>query len=69
MALPTTDDSTAAPNAAKLYFGFVSKSEKELMWSAASMTTCSVNLLRTAGANRAPPPLLKRSNLAALQFE
>jgi len=38
------------------------------MWSAASMTRRSGNLLRTSGENRVPPPL-RRSNLAELQFE
>jgi hypothetical protein len=68
MALPTHDEPSEAPRAAKLYFDFISKSEKELMWSAASMTTRSGNLLRTAGTSRVPPPL-RRSNLAELRFE
>jgi hypothetical protein len=38
------------------------------MWSAASMTTRSGNLLRTSGGGRVPPPL-KRRNLQELRFE
>src|SRR6266536_495532 len=68
MALPTHDETSEAPRAAKLYFDFISKSEKELMWSAASMTTRSGNLLRTSGESRVPPPL-KRRNLEELRFE
>jgi len=68
MALPTHDETSEAPRAAKLYFDFISKSEKELMWSAASMTTRSGNLLRTSGESRVPPPL-KRRNLQELRFE
>jgi flavin-dependent dehydrogenase len=68
MALPTHDENSEAPRAAQLYFDFISKSEKELMWSAASMTTRSGNLLRTAGGSSVPPPL-KRRNLADLRFE
>jgi flavin-dependent dehydrogenase len=68
MALPTHDETSDAPRAAKLYFDFISKSEKELMWSAASMTTRSGNLLRTSGESRTPPPL-KRRNLQELRFE
>jgi flavin-dependent dehydrogenase len=68
MALPTHDETSDAPGAAKLYFDFISKSEKELMWSAASMTTRSGNLLRTSGESRTPPPL-KRRELQELRFE
>jgi flavin-dependent dehydrogenase len=68
MALPVSDNSSEASRGARLYFDFVSKSEKNLMWSAASMTTRSGNLLRTAGPNRLPPPL-KRRNLSELRFE
>jgi len=68
MALPTHDENSEAPRAAKLYFDFISKSEKELMWSAASMTTRSGNLLRTSGESRVPPPL-KRRNLDELRFD
>jgi len=68
MALPTHDETSDAPRAAKLYFDFISKSEKELMWSAASMTTRSGNLLRTSGESRTPPPL-KRRELQELRFE
>ncbi len=68
MALPTHDETSEASRAAKLYFDFISKSEKELMWSAASMTTRSGNPLRTSGESRVPPPL-RRSNLAELRFE
>ena len=68
MALPTHDETSEAPRAAKLYFDFISKSEKELMWSAASMTTRSGNLLRTSSEDRVPPPL-KRRNLAELRFD
>jgi len=38
------------------------------MWSAASMTTRSGNLLRTSGPDHVPPPL-KRRNLEELRFE
>ena len=68
MALPTHDETSDAPGAAKLYFDFISKSEKELMWSAASMTTRSGNLLRTSGESATAPPL-KRRDLQELRFE
>ena len=68
MALPTHDETSDAPRAAKLYFDFISKSEKELMWSAASMTTRSGNLLRTSGSKQGPPPL-RRRELQALRFD
>ena len=44
MALPGVGADT--PEEARQYFDFFSRSEKELMWSAASMTTRSGNLVR-----------------------
>jgi len=67
VALPCRDDSTPAPDAAKVYFDFIPKAEQQLMWSAASMTSRSGNLVRTGGANWMPPPL-KRYDLKALRF-
>jgi hypothetical protein len=68
VALPCRDDSTPAPDAAKVYFDFIPKAEQQLMWSAASMTSRSGNLVRTGGANWMPPPL-KRYDLKALRFQ
>ncbi len=67
MALPVSDGAGDAPDGAKMYFDFFSKSEQELMWSAASMTTRSGNLVRTASDGRAPV-VLKRRQLDALRF-
>ncbi|HTZ36843.1 MAG TPA: NAD(P)/FAD-dependent oxidoreductase [Stellaceae bacterium] len=63
MALPGRGDGKAA---AAAYFDFFSRSEKELMWSAASMTTRSANLVRASAGAGAPP--LKRRRLAELHF-
>jgi flavin-dependent dehydrogenase len=65
MALPGVE--AAAPEGAKTYFDFFSKAEKELMWSAASMTTRSGNLVR-ASNSRGAPPVLKRRQLSGLLF-
>jgi flavin-dependent dehydrogenase len=65
MALPGVE--TDAPQGAKTYFDFFSTAEKELMWSAASMTTRSGNMVR-ASADRGAPAVLKRRELGALQF-
>jgi flavin-dependent dehydrogenase len=65
MALPGVD--AMAPDAAKSHFDFFSRSEKELMWAAASMTTRSGNLVRASGDGDAPP-VLKRRELSGLQF-
>jgi len=65
MALPGVD--TAAPDGARTYCDFVSRAEKELMWSAASMTTRSANLVRTAGSASAPSALRRRA-LESLKF-
>lgn len=66
MALPVNDGATDAPDSAKTYFDFFSTAEKELMWSAASMTTRSGNLVR-AGADR-ERTVLKRQELGSLRF-
>jgi len=68
VALPTADQSLPAPDAAKVFFDFIPESEKQLMWSAASMTMRSGNLVRTGGPNWMPPPL-KRRDLEALRFQ
>jgi flavin-dependent dehydrogenase len=62
MALPGVRP-TGGP---QLYFNFSSKAEKELMWSAAALTTRSRNLVDsvTPGAE----PLLKIRELESLQF-
>jgi len=65
MALPGVE--TDAPDGAKTYFDFFSTAEKELMWSAASMTTRSSNLLRASDSRNAPPAL-KRRELSGLTF-
>jgi flavin-dependent dehydrogenase len=65
MALPGVE--AATPEEARQHFDFFSRSEKELMWSAASMTTRSGNLVR-ASSNGATPSVLKRRELAAIQF-
>lgn len=65
MALPGVD--AAAPEAARTHFNFFSRSEQELMWSAASMTTRSGNLVRTA-ADGSAPGVLKRRELETLVF-
>ena len=64
MALPA--DKAQANADAKTYFNFFSESEKQLMWSAASMTTRSDNVVRAADGD--PRPQLKRRDLPALQF-
>jgi hypothetical protein len=55
------------PEEARLHFDFFSRSEKELMWSAASMTTRSGNLVR-ASADGSAPSVLKRRELATIRF-
>jgi len=65
MALPGVD--AAAPEEARTHFNFFSRSEQELMWSAASMTTRSGNLVRTASDGTAPS-VLKRRELDRLVF-
>ena len=50
LALPGLDGERAASEAAKTNYGFFSKPERDLMWSAASTTTRSVNLVHIAGA-------------------
>jgi hypothetical protein len=52
---------------AAAYFDFFSQSEKELMWSAASMTTRSGNLVRASGG-AGGPAVLKRRELGELHF-
>ena len=64
MALPS--DRTEATADARLYFDFFSDSEKDLMWSAASMTTRSDNVVRAA--NPQAIMTLKRQELPSLQF-
>ncbi|MBV9863479.1 MAG: tryptophan 7-halogenase [Alphaproteobacteria bacterium] len=65
MALPVIEGDEHA--AAAAYFDFFSQSEKELMWSAASMTTRSGNLVRASGGESGPA-VLKRRELAGLHF-
>ena len=64
MALPgvEADGSTAA----RTYFEFFSQAEKELMWSAASMTTRSANLVRATTSER--KSALRRRDLEELHF-
>jgi flavin-dependent dehydrogenase len=64
MALPGLEEEAGA----KTYFNFFSRTEKELMWSAASMTTRSGNLVRSAG-DRVQSLVLKRRELDKLNFE
>ena len=64
MALPGTAQDGAA--AAAAYFDFFSQAEKDLMWSAASMTTRSINMAVASGGSAAPP-VLKRRELSELQ--
>jgi flavin-dependent dehydrogenase len=49
MALPGVEAEESG--AARSYFDFFSQAEKELMWAAASMTTRSAHLVRTAGGD------------------
>jgi flavin-dependent dehydrogenase len=65
MALPSVE--AKAPGAERTYFDFFSRAEKELMWSAASMTTRSANLARAAGARHSPATLRRRA-VDSLQF-
>lgn len=65
MALPGVE--VATPDGARQHFDFFSRSEKELMWSAASMTTRSGNLVR-ASSDASAPSELKRRELASIQF-
>lgn len=62
MALPGA--ARAGPAAA--YFDFFSQAEKDLMWSAASMTTRSINMVAASGGSDGPA-VLKRRELAELQ--
>jgi flavin-dependent dehydrogenase len=64
MALPGVD--AEASDGARTYFDFFSQAEKQLMWSAASMTTRSANLVRTAGGENKSG--LRRRDLQTLQF-
>jgi flavin-dependent dehydrogenase len=64
MALPGID--AGASEGARTYFDFFSQAEKQLMWSAASMTTRSANLVRTAGGENKSG--LRRRDLDTLQF-
>lgn len=66
MALPGVDSGT--PDGARTYFDFFSRAEKALMWSAASMTTRSANLVRTAGSDSEAPAALRRRECDSLQF-
>lgn len=64
MALPGVE--TDATPASRTYFDFFSHSEKELMWSAASMTTRSANIVRAAGVDNTSA--LKRRELGVLHL-
>jgi flavin-dependent dehydrogenase len=64
MALPGIDTEPSQP--ARTYFNFFSHYEKALMWSAASMTTRSANIVRAAG--EANTSALKRRELETLHF-
>jgi flavin-dependent dehydrogenase len=62
MALPGLGSEGAAA-----YFDFFSEAEKQLMWSAASMTTRSGNLVRASGG-ASGPAVLRRRELRELHF-
>jgi len=65
MALPgIARDATAT---ARTYFDYFSAHEKALMWSAASMTTRSDNVVRAAGGDTVPE-VLRRRDLEALRL-
>ncbi len=65
MALPGVESaSSEAPGA---YFDFFSDAEKQLMWSAASMTTRSANLSRISEGQE-PPAKPRRLDLAGIDF-
>jgi flavin-dependent dehydrogenase len=64
MALPGVD--AEASGNARTYFQFFSQPEKQLIWSAASMTTRSANLVRTAGGENKSG--LRRRDLETLHF-
>ncbi len=64
MALPS--DKAEATADARTWFDFFSDSEKDLMWSAASMTTRSANVVRAADSEAVMT--LKRQDLHALHF-
>ena len=64
MALPGVGGDERA---AAAYFDFFSQAEKDLMWSAASMTTRSSNMVRASGGGPRPA-ILKRRELGELQF-
>jgi hypothetical protein len=64
MALPGVD--AEASGNARAYFDFFSQAEKQLMWSAASMTTRSANLVRASGGENKSG--LRRRDLETLQF-
>ena len=61
LALPGIE--REASDAARTSFDYFSQAEKELTWSAASMTTRSDNVVRAGGAS---PAKLRRKDLAAL---
>lgn len=65
MALPGVVQDASAP--ARTYFDYFSANEKALMWSAASMTTRSDNVVRAAGGE-AGPVALRRRDLEALRL-
>ncbi len=64
MALPGVTGE--APDDAKTWFNFFSHAEQDLMWSAASLTTRSDNMVRAAGVET-ETRVLKRRTLVALQ--
>src|SRR5262249_30853073 len=61
MALPGVQP----PDGAQVYFNFCSVAEKELMWSAAAMTTRSANLAQSITPEA--EPIIKIRNLDVLQ--
>lgn len=63
MALPGIAQEASAP--ARRYFDYFSTHEKALMWSAASMTTRSDNVVRAASGAQGPE-VLRRRDLAGL---
>jgi hypothetical protein len=65
MALPGVVREATAP--ARTYFDYFSAHEKALMWSAASMTTRSDNVVRAA-SGAAGPEVLRRRDLAELRL-
>lgn len=65
MALPGVAKDPSAP--ARAYFDYFSANEKALMWSAASMTTRSDNVVRAA-SGAAGPEVLRRRDHAELRL-